>query len=282
MKKSVVIFMIVVFCLTSTTLVFADVAKLTKESNQKENLEEYKINSVTELKKELDSLGNDEIKMDEAKKLSAETAPHVIKAFIKEKQKKADELLNGTGDLIIESNQQHYEKTYDLGDNCWIKFTIDEERVPTIYEKVKDFLIPTAYAFSKSGYKTGWQDYGNYKYTAAATANYAVAAGTYRLQVYYTLSSAGIKVTDEIATAIDETLLTIDVKKVETTDDVATKPGASDCNTYAVFKSSYGYDPFDWTRTHKMDLNIKYLAKDATGKQIHNTREWSISPYNPS
>lgn len=81
--------------------------------------------------------------------------------------------------------------------------------------------------------------------------------------------------------AIDATLLSADATKGVTTDGVATKPGASDCNSYATFKTSYGYDPVRWTRHHKMNLRIKYLDIDKTNKEIKSTREWEINPYTP-
>lgn len=213
--------------------------------------------------------------------LNEKTDPIVIKKFIIEKQKKAEEILNNSEELVLGSSQEYFEKTYDLGDYCWIKIEIEDKRIPSFLERVKEVVIPSSYAFSQSGHKTGWQKYGNYSYTGRATANYGVAMGQYMLEVNYNVSANGIKVTDETASSIDETLLSISTQKCITTDNIATKPGASDCNSYAIFKTTYGYSPVVWTRNHKLQVNLKYLDKDATNKELHITREWSIAPYNP-
>lgn len=211
-----------------TTLSYAS----TEDKSQK--IDNYSIESLEELKAEIKEKNLGLSKTDE-KYLKARTNPKVLEEFLKEKQEVANRILSNTEPLVISSEQEVFEKTYDLGDNCWIKFQFESKQIPTLYERVKDALIPVAYGFSQSGYKTRWDKYGTHTFKATATANYVVA----------------------------------------------TKPGASDCNTYAIYKTTYGYNPVDWDRNHIMEIRTKYLAKDTVDKELKITHEWGIKPYKP-
>lgn len=203
--------------------------------------------------------------------------------LIEEKNKDIEEILKKDGtELVIEENQASYEKIYNIGDNCWIKFEFEEEEIPDIVSSVKSKFIFETYALSRSGYKIGWQKYksgkntGKYKYTAKTTVNYGVASGTYSLRAYYQLTSKGVHVYKKLASGTDSGLLVVDVTDSGIDDAYATKPGASDCDLYATYKSTYGKDPIKWSRVHGMALKIKYLSKDTVEKEIKTTREWCL------
>jgi len=202
----------------------------------------------------------------------------VIRKFITEKEGEMDRVL-GDEVLVIIGDEKNYVKKYDLGDGCWVKFEYSEQEEETIAEKAKNYLINPIYAVSKSGYKTGWQSYKggkNYTYTAKASVMYGVASGIYKLKAKYRLTSGGIKLNDIIPSSEDSGLLRISNVKDKITDSSATTPGNSDCDAYATYKTTYGSDPIQWSKSYIMRLKIKYLAKDTVNKEIQNTREWTF------
>lgn len=279
-KKILILSMTLILLLGTTTISFAT-------NNNSDN---YEINSVPELKEELSEINNspiNPISKNTSTNIEEKTDPIVIKEFIEEKDAKIEKILEKEDEPLSSNEaQESYEKTYNLGDNCWIKFEIEEEEITeentNIISALKSKLIPETYALSRSGYKTGWQKYkagrktGKYSYTAKTTVHYGVASATYALRAYYQLTSKGIKVYDSLATGTDSGVADVSLTKETITDATATKPGASDCNLYATYKTKYGKDSLTLSRAYKMSIRIKYLSKDTVEKEIKTTREWRL------
>lgn len=270
MKKKILIFSATLILLLGTTAI--------SFATENKGSSKYEINSVNELKTTLSTMSKDKVTQTEKAYLTEHTDPAVIRDFIEEKDADAERVFEKINkELVIDENLDHYEKTYDIGDNCWVKFEVDEEKIPDFITSLKEKIIPEVSAISRSGHKTGWQKYsGKYSYTAKTTVNYGVVSGTYALRAYYQLTSGGIKVYDSLAAASDSGLLRASVTKEKISDAQATKPGASDCDLYATYKTTYGYSPIEWSKNHKMSLRIKYLSKDTVEKEIQSTRQWSF------
>ena len=127
--------------------------------------------------------------------------------------------------------------------------------------------------------ETLWKDYGNRYFTATATVDVGLGAGTIALENHYILSEKGVdenygqtKVSSPSGAAV------ITAEKVQITDRAARNAGSSDVNMYADFKiiSKTGTTGII-EKSKRLSTSVGYVDHNKTTKQIKVKHSWSLS-----
>lgn len=247
----------------------------------KPHVEEYKINTLDELKNTLNRYDSDGMPSKIDAKIVNEISPKIIEKYLGEKTEKAvtemnkiepDSIMKSMGDGAYRG-----EKRIDLGDGSIAIVEFEDAEEETIFSSVKDFLIPRAYAATNG--ETMWKKYGNRYFTAKATILSGIGGCVCRLENHYTLSAKGI---DERYGDAYEVIGfsvgihgTVNHDSVIITDKSARTPGASDVNMYVRF--GYNYSALDAATVQgscKLSTTVAFMDIDKTDKKIKVKHSW--------
>ena len=125
--------------------------------------------------------------------------------------------------------------------------------------------------------ETMWKDYGNRYFTAKATVNVGLGAGSVSLENHYILSAQGIDENYGVAIANPSGAIpygTIEANGYVVTDASARTVGASDVNMEADFtiQNSDGY-----IKNITLSTSVGYVDHNTSAKQIKVKHSWSLS-----
>lgn len=276
MKKQISILVIV-----SSLVVCLIVGTLDCFANQT-TIEKYEINSLKELKKELNKFEYDDLNSKEMIELNNNTNPKVLEKLVNEKMKKAEVMskqIDPDEVMKEDADGNSYGKTtMNLGDNCYAIVEFEDREEDNLLKSIKDNLVTPVYAATNG--EILWKNYGNRYFTASYTA--AIGAGTIRyvFENHYRLSANGIRELEGIPLhtwmSVIETATITNPVREKITDEYATKPGASNVNMYCTFKyemkmGSAGGGEF------KFATAIDYLAINKADKKIKVKHYWKLT-----
>ena len=126
-----------------------------------------------------------------------------------------------------------------------------------------------------------WKDYGNRYFTAKATVNVGLGAGSVSLENHYILSAQGIDENYGVTIAEPSgSLVPVRVTSngYRITDRTARTIGTSDVNMYGRFKiTKYGGSVGDIVTEAKLSTSVGYVDHNTSAKQIKVKHSWSLS-----
>lgn len=153
------------------------------ESEYSPSSSEYQINSLTDLKAELDYICKDSTitpESPEIENLLKITNPTIVQEFLEEK-------FDTLGDILANPNSFSSSRTIDLGDNCYVRMS----STPTAPEEENPYITPFQ---STPGANTYWKDYGDRKFTSTFEGNLVLGAFKLNMCNHYTCDSKGVLV----------------------------------------------------------------------------------------
>lgn len=248
---------------------------LATESKQ----QQYAINDIGALKRELNSNAFAELSKVEKQKISKDINPNVKAEFFTEKIETAlIEFSDMEVDLSTTAEGNQYgEETIDLGDGCYAILEVtDKEDLnlsQTIAKNVKSWINPTVYAKSSKVTKK----YGNRYFTASFNVVCGIGGAKIVLENHYKLSSSGITERYGVSSCSSVSLGgTISHGDPVITDKTATTPGKSDTNMhcqYEVNGSAGGV--WNYSKTFTLNTRLIYNSINKSAKTITLTHEWT-------
>jgi hypothetical protein len=204
------------------------------------------------------------------------TDPDVIAEFIDWKTEDAINALRGIEvDFVIRGDRASYEEVIDIGDNCWVKVTL-EDRAANAFGNIwtASSAGETAVTQSQSGHITHWVPYGSRKFDSSATVFYGIASATSGLENYYTASANGVTLNYGIPYSSYSGLMHVSHGSSATITTQSATQLNSTAKMYALYEVTYGYAPIEWGGTYRMNSNIKFLQNDPIDNEIHITCTW--------
>lgn len=283
MKKKILVGIISLsMVFTSATLCFA-----TNDSDGKSNLtknEDYRIDSINKLKREIKKSKNDNGVLSKDAELSIidHTKPEVYSEFIQEKETEMNDALN---DINIDKLMNEDENgdlsgkiEIDVGDGCKVIAEFKDYEEKNLLSKIRDTFVDSAYAVTNGS--SEWKGYGNRYFTASKTMMLGAGYSVIKMENHYKLSSSGITERYGYSSAggVSANGGAVSAQNPYITDATATTPGKLDVNMSCNYTwSEYAVSGVvTASGTWRMDTVVGYVAKDATNKKIKVKHSWSV------
>lgn len=234
-RKVIAICLMLIVVLGMSLNVFA-------ESNDYGSKNSYDINTLKELKNELNKLNSQEVVTNnQREQIFKNVDPEVVEAFVEEKSTKAVELLSAVEPdevMKLQKNGVYFgRKEVNLGDGAKAIVEFEDGEEKGFVEKFASVFIEPVYA-AENG-ETKWKGYGGRYFTAKVTTMLGAGYCDMILETHYKLSDKGIDANKE-ATVADARCLSASSSISEDepvwTDEVARKIGASDINVYCKYR----------------------------------------------
>ena len=273
MKKIVTAVLSMVLIMATTSAAFA----------VQDNIN-YAINSVEDVSKSVKSLSADGTLYQTDKSfIFKNAAPEAVEAYITgiiEESLKLAKELSGTVEFEkVKSGKAYERQIFELPNGCTLTMEFEEG----IDAGTDDYMHITSSVIKPmaSNGETMWKDYGNRYFTAKATVNVGLGAGSVSLENHYILSAQGIDENYGVAIANPSGAIpygTIEANGYVVTDASARTVGASDVNMYGRFKiTKYGGSVGDIVTEAKLSTSVGYVDHNTSAKQIKVKHSWSLS-----
>lgn len=255
------IIIVVIFTMISTPC-FANTIK---------DKEEYKINSIQELKSEMADLEVTKLSEADKRQLLNDTNPEVARTFVDEKMEILAEKMSSI-EMVGEG-----VKLIDLGDNCQaVIYTIDEPEIG--YASM--FRNGTNLMSNTPGATTLWKPYGSRQFTSKFEVRTGILDVDLKLINHYTLSSRGValrygeSVVDRVAGNLD--LGSASAGSVSEVKKTAYTKGESiQISSTFTYRWAPVSDVGVITKQFKMKNYVKYSDIDTSAQEVKVVQSWT-------
>lgn len=247
-----------------------------------EEKHDYELRTVEAVSESVNTLSTDGVLSELNKNyILNHTDPKVVQEYVATKIDESFELakkLSGTVELDKVKNGKAYgRQVIKLINGCTL--TIEFEEGEDCDTEVLKRVIPHMIMPMASNGETMWKNYGNRYFTAKATVNVGLGAGSVMLENHYILSDQGIDENYGVASVFEpNTTCSITEKGIVITDRSARSVGSSDVNMHANFKVVYKAGGATTTEQNvKLSTSVGYVDHNTTAKQIKVKHSWSLS-----
>lgn len=271
MKKMVTAVLSMVLIMAMTSAAFA----------AQDNIN-YAINSVEDVSKSVKSLSADGTLSETDKSfIFKNAAPEAVEAYITGKIEESLKLakeLSGTVEFEkVKSGKTYERQIFELPNGCTLTMEFEEG----VDAGTDDYMHITSSVIKPmaSNGETMWKDYGNRYFTAKATVNVGLGAGSVSLENHYILSAQGIDENYGVTNVFEpNTTCSIIEQGTMITDRSARTIGSSDVNMYADFKVIYKAGGVTTTeKSVRLSTSVGYVDHNTSAKQIKVKHSWSLS-----
>lgn len=271
MKKIVTAVLSMVLIMSMTSAAFA----------AQDNIN-YAINSVEDVSKSVKSLSADgTLSQTDKSFIFKNAAPEAVEAYITGKIEESLKLakeLSGTVEFEkVKSGKAYERQIFELPNGCTLTMEF-EEGIDAGTDDYKYITSSVVKPMASNG-ETMWKDYGNRYFTAKATVNVGLGAGSVSLENHYILSAQGIDENYGVTNAFEpNTTCSIIEQGTMITDRSARTIGSSDVNMYADFKVIYKAGGVTTTeKSVRLSTSVGYVDHNISAKQIKVKHSWSLS-----